>query len=543
MNNTCVAFATELGSGFRALVYYSHLIPVAIGFFLSVFVLIKSKWGFLPKIFSLFTIGFCLWLIGDLIIWISPDYNLISLSWSLLDYINILFYLFGAYFFAALIRGGDVPIWQKLMFALVSLPAWWLVVTYQSALSFNEPLCESINNSFLTQYKLILEIGVLVFIILLGGIYWHKASRELKKQILLIGSALFIFLTTFGLTEYISSTTGSYDINLYSLFVLPVFLFMIIYSITNMKAFNLRSISTQLLTYVMIILVGSQFFFLENTTNQILTVGTFVLALSFGVVLSRDAKREAEQRDRLELLTKELETANEQLKVLSEQKSQFLSFASHDLKSPINIIKQFASLIADGTYKEPAKVQETILKIKSTADRATNLVDDFLDIRKIEEGKMDYTFETKDIVSFIKGTVEDYAPVAKAQKNIDLSFATTLKTANVKIDTTRFRQVIQNLLSNSLKYTEAGWIKVMLTDEQSTVLISVKDSGIGMSAELLPTLFEQFHREKNIAKKIQGTGLGLYISKQIVQAHGGETWAQSEGPGKGSAFFVRLKKA
>jgi signal transduction histidine kinase len=84
---------------------------------------------------------------------------------------------------------------------------------------------------------------------------------------------------------------------------------------------------------------------------------------------------------------------------------------------------------------------------------------------------------------------------------------------------------------------------VNIKDEQSTALIEVKDTGIGMSAELIPTLFEQFHRAPGVAKKIQGTGLGLYISKQIVLGHGGEIWVSSEGAGKGSSFFVRIKKA
>jgi signal transduction histidine kinase len=327
------------------------------------------------------------------------------------------------------------------------------------------------------------------------------------------------------------------------------------YIIVKFKTFNIKVIATEALIWALWILIGSILFVAQTPATKVVTAITEVIAVVFGFILLNSVRREVEQREKLEVLSNELKSANDRLEILDQQKTQFVSFASHDLKSPINIIKQFASLIADGTYKEPAKVAETVLKIKSTADRATQMVDDFLDIRKIEEGKMDYNFEKKDIVSFVKGICEDYAPVAKAQKNIVISFipATSKSPAGsimINMDSTRLRQVFQNYLNNSVKYSNANnpgenksWIKVMVTEEQSTVLITIKDSGMGINPEILPTLFEQFHRDKKTVKKIQGTGLGLYISKQIVHGHGGETWAESEGVDKGSIFYVRLKKA
>jgi signal transduction histidine kinase len=294
--------------------------------------------------------------------------------------------------------------------------------------------------------------------------------------------------------------------------------------------------------FALVILIGSQAFFIRNPINQVLNGITLALAFGFGYLLVKSVKREVEQRERLEVLTKELATANDKLKDLDKLKSQFLSFASHDLKSPIALIKQFATLIYDGTYAEAAKVKETAFKIKMTADRAVTLVENFLDIRKIEEGKMEYVFEEKNIVEFVKGITSDFELLAK-QKGLSVSFQTSSPEIKVKIDTSKMRQVIQNFLDNSLKYIEAGWIKVTITEEQSTVTIAISDSGIGMDKEILPTLFEQFRRDPSVAKKIQGTGLGLYISKEIVQAHGGEVWAESEGRGKGSTFSVRLKKA
>ena len=166
MENSCLIYINELEVGFQPLVYYSHLIPVGIALVLILFTLFKSKLSFVSIIFSAFAFGFCLWLIGDVIVWEAIDYNLISFVWASLDYINILFFLFGAYFFLVIKNNGsDISIWNKYIFVALALPVWWLSFANHSIEGFNAPLCEAINNGFLTEYKLFLEIFVIFFII------------------------------------------------------------------------------------------------------------------------------------------------------------------------------------------------------------------------------------------------------------------------------------------------------------------------------------------------------------------------------------------
>ena len=140
--NTCLATTQD----YHIVAYYSHLIPVSIAILLGLFVLFKSKFSLLSKLFFLFILGFCLWLIGDVIIWTNNDYYLITALWSPLDYINIFFYLFAVYFFAVLIRGRDIENWQKVLLFAVSLPAWWLTITGQSIVDFYQPAFEATNN-------------------------------------------------------------------------------------------------------------------------------------------------------------------------------------------------------------------------------------------------------------------------------------------------------------------------------------------------------------------------------------------------------------
>ena len=129
-----------------------------------------------------------------------------------------------------------------------------------------------------------------------------------------------------------------------------IFIAFLAYIIVRYKAFSIKLIAAQALVFALVILIGSQFFFIRNPVNKVLNGVTLALSLGFGYLLVKSVKREVEQRERLEMLTRELETANEKLKELDKLKSQFLSFASHDLKSPIALVKQFATLIYDLSY-------------------------------------------------------------------------------------------------------------------------------------------------------------------------------------------------
>jgi signal transduction histidine kinase len=499
---------------------------------------------------------FSLSIINEIVQWIAAPAAIVYFTWEMVPLFQIAVTLSAGYFIYVFAKQKDLSFKLKLPFALLALPVIVLTPTVFNYSAFDLENCEAINGllwQYIYIFNIIVGVSILFFLYQQLRLAHKNAERHGQMWMLALGS--FIFLGAFIAANVIGDATRIYEINLFGPIGMAAFITTMSFIIVRYKAFNFRIIGAQALVMALLIITIS-ILFIRNIENiRYVLVPSILLIGTMGIILIRGVKREVEQREKLEVLSNELKAANDRLEILDQQKTQFVSFASHDLKSPINIIKQFASLIADGTYKEPAKVAETVLKIKSTADRATQMVDDFLDIRKLEEGQMDYNFEKKDIVSFLKGICEDYAPVAKAQKNIVISFipATSKSPAGsilINMDSTRLRQVFQNYLNNSVKYSNANkpgenksWIKVMVTEEQSTVLITIKDSGMGINPEILPTLFEQFHRDKKTVKKIQGTGLGLYISKQIVHGHGGETWAESEGVDKGSIFYVRLKKA
>jgi signal transduction histidine kinase len=203
------------------------------------------------------------------------------------------------------------------------------------------------------------------------------------------------------------------------------------------------------------------------------------------------------------------------------------------------VVKGYAELIETQIENIPPQAKDFAHKIRESVNKLLELVEEFMDYRKIEEGKMELHFEEVDLVSLIKEFVNNFNLIAK-EKNLELTFETSMEQCLVKVDKMKFSQVIQNLIDNAIKYTNQGWVKVNLQKEDNSVLITVADSGIGMSKELQQKLFGEFVRDPSIKREIRGTGLGLYIAKYIVEAHQGKIWAESEGENKGSKFYVKL---
>ncbi|HEY9480805.1 MAG TPA: ATP-binding protein [Candidatus Paceibacterota bacterium] len=542
--NTC--FITTVD--YHTIAYYSHLVPVVIAMLLAILVLFKSRFSLISRVFALFVSGFCLWLIGDVVLWTQSDYHLVTSFWAPLDYINVVFYLAGAYFFAILVNDGKkVPEWLKIAFLALSIPAWWITVTGKSITGFNQPQCEAFNSEWLTQYKLAIEWIVCIYILVSAILASRKTARQRRVEIWTVAAGLLLFFAVFSVTEYISSQTGIYEINLYSLFVLPAFLFMIIYAVTNLHVFHLRILGTQLLSYVLIVMVGTQFFFIEDSGAQKLTLVTFVVTLAFGVLLARDAKKEFDQRRRIERLAEDLKKANERLTELDKQKTEFVSFATHQLRSPLGSIRGNASMILEGDLGEvPKPVRDIIQVIETSTKTLVSIVEDYLNVSRIELGTMKYNLIAMDFKDLLNDVMNEQK-VNIGAKGLAYSVSVDAsQTYPIKADPDKFKQVIMNAIDNSIKYTPQGSIEVSLTKDTAHKMICLKiaDTGVGIKSEVMPKLFQKFSRAPSASEaNIHGTGLGLFIAKEIMNAHGGKIWAESAGEGKGSQFYVELPEA
>ena len=232
--------------------------------------------------------------------------------------------------------------------------------------------------------------------------------------------------------------------------------------------------------------------------------------------------------------------AEEAMKETAETKSKFASMVSHELRSPMSSITLGVSLILEDAAGGLSAEHKSLLElVRDSADRLGRLINDVLDFQKMAAGKMTFEMQENDLDDLIHTTVRSMSLQAK-NKGLGLEVEESEDLPRAKFDSDKITQVLTNLLSNAIAHTEKGCITIHAYYERKTLHVAVRDTGVGIKAEDLPRLFQAFEQlGSGSNRKIGGTGLGLAISKEIILAHNGKIWAESE-PGKGSVFHFTL---
>ncbi|MCA9400046.1 MAG: PAS domain-containing sensor histidine kinase [Candidatus Omnitrophica bacterium] len=221
--------------------------------------------------------------------------------------------------------------------------------------------------------------------------------------------------------------------------------------------------------------------------------------------------------------------------------TEFTSTVSHELRTPLASIKSSIDIIHSETPGSLTQDQRMFLdKAKSNVDRLNRLINDILDLSKMESGKMEMYFEEMDINSVLQGIIEAESEVAKS-KGLSFKYSLSEDLPTLNIDQDKIIQVFSNLINNAVKFTTDGCIAVetFFDPQKDEVVCSVKDSGIGVLKENQDRLFEKFQQVGSATNQVKGTGLGLAICKEIIKKHGGRIWLESEF-GTGSVFYFSL---
>ena len=234
----------------------------------------------------------------------------------------------------------------------------------------------------------------------------------------------------------------------------------------------------------------------------------------------------------------ELQKTAEQLKEVDRIKSQFLANMSHELRTPLNSIIGFSRVILKGIDGPLTDMQRTDLQaVYDGGQHLLGLINDILDISKIEAGRMELAFEDVDLAGIIKGVMSTAIALVK-DRPIELQQSIPLDLPTMRGDTRRIRQVLLNLVANAAKFTEEGFIRVEAEAHPTEVIVSVADSGIGIPPDKLEVIFEPFTQaDASTTRRAGGTGLGLSISKRLTEIHGGRIWVDST-LDVGTTFYV-----
>lgn len=235
----------------------------------------------------------------------------------------------------------------------------------------------------------------------------------------------------------------------------------------------------------------------------------------------------------------EQKKSEQKMRELTEAKLKLISMVSHEIRSPITSIQQSINIVLGKSSENLNVEQRDFLDVaRRNVDRLARLINNVLDFQKLQTGKVEFVFKEGDINEVVKEAYQTMKLVAD-QKHLDLKIELDPSLPLVLMDRDKIAQVVTNLLNNAIKFTEVGYIKLVIEKKDGSVHLTVKDTGRGISAQNYTRIFNSFEQVLDPQQRSEGTGLGLSISKEIIERHQGKIWVESE-MGEGSVFHVIL---
>ncbi|MFA6000142.1 MAG: ATP-binding protein [Candidatus Paceibacterota bacterium] len=382
--------------------------------------------------------------------------------------------------------------------------------------------------------------GIFIVVMLLASIAqiirkYTKAEPKEKTswRFMLMGfviSYTFLIITNFILVN----TRGDTRFILYApLFMLPSILGTA-FSILRYKLLNVKTIATEILIFVILSITLVQITLSQTTLQFTFNSILFCAFLVTGIFLVRSVIREVEQREKLYQL-------NIDLAYSIQQRESLVHLVTHKVKGSFTRTKYIFACILDGTFGEiNPEVRKYAEQGLDSDNMGIETVDLVLNAANLEKGLIKYNMQKIDFKDVVLKSIEDKKGSAE-KKGLKIINNITDGKYEINGDVFWLKEVCNNLIENSIKYTKEGEVRVGLENKGDKILFSVKDTGVGLTSEDKKVLFTEGGRGKDSVKvNVDSTGYGLYTVKLVVNEHKGRVWAESEGPGKGSQFYIEL---
>ncbi len=485
-------------------------------------------------------------------------FTLVCSAWNVLNYISyqvyspvyalwiirfVMFFAVSQAFFFYLLMcvfpGGKLNFTKKRLFILFTLIILVSILTLTPAVFSKVTVFEG------SAPKPVPAPGIIIFAItavssVVAGIVQLikktvKAPTEEKPQFQLLGLGvvlMFILIIIFNFV-FVAVFQNSSFIPLSAIFVLP-FIGFTSYAIIKHKLLDIKIIGTEVITLLLIITTLVEVVLSSTLGEIVFRSGIFLALLIVGILLIKSVMREVEQREQLAELT-------DKLKALDKQKDEFISMAAHELRSPLTAIKGYVSMIMEGdTGDIPEKTRGFLADVNSINERLIRLVNNMLNVSRIEEGRMVYQLEVENMSRIARSVYGLFVPEAQRKGlKFDMSILPKIKD-KAYVDVDKVHEIMANFLSNAIKYTDKGSVTIALTNPNPQLIrFEVVDTGPGISKEEQGKLFQKFYRVESNVGKTTGTGLGLYICRLLVEKFNGKIGVDSEN-GKGSTFWFEI---
>lgn len=576
------------------LLIWSTVLASVGGIFLALLVLFKSKKIYANIFFSLMSIVLSLVVAANYLSLTNKDSSEATLFWIRVVMFLVPSLMLFLYYFAQSYLNNEFKIKLKNLILLGTITVVLSIINITSLTYSGVSISEAGDIIPKTGIGLILNgfyilplFGLSIFIMIRNS---KKAENPYDKN--MIRFALFSFLVSFGIqiiTSFVVVAMFHYT-SLIPVGNFLTFLFVIImtYLILYMKAFNVNFIGAFVFAIILSILMLAEIFTASGIQTIIYKIIVFLAVSLIGYEFIISVRREIKLREDLQVLTKQLQVANEQLKIMDAMKTEFVSMASHELLTPISAIEGYLSMIVDEHLVriEDPKANKYIKSVYLSSKRLARLVADLLNVSRIEEGRLLVEKKVVNVVELMQQTVDELKFKA-AEKQVKLSFVSRLDPNYINTfgDADKIKEVLVNLSGNGIKYNKAGGQVVLsaqlwptqtveqrwhtmahtvidkgrfgqgalqrivnsaytqMVGEQQ-IVIAIQDTGIGIAYEDIGKLFQKFSRVGDWStQETPGTGLGLYVSKALIEMHHGKIWVESAGVGKGSTFFFSLPLA
>jgi len=384
----------------------------------------------------------------------------------------------------------------------------------------------------------------------LGGIYvFFKGFKEsagvFRKQLLYIFASISIAIAVGMTTNLLFFSLGIFEYFWVGHLIIFVTAIAVAYLMAKYNFWNIKLLATEFFIALLLLLLVGEIMFVRSYVDLVLKLAILLLVGGASMFLIRSIKHEIESKEEVEKLLADLEDANKELTVLDRRKSEFLSMSAKQLRDPLTAIKGYASMMLEGSFgKLEIGVHGAMQKIFESSKRLVVIIEDFMNISRIETGNMRFELSLFDLRKLIRELGEEMSINAK-NSGLELLVDEPKEEYFVYADYGKIRQVISNLIDNAIKYTPKGHVALSIPFSDSNIVrIKISDTGIGMDQSTINKLFKKFSRAEGVSKVYtEGSGLGLYVAKEIIRNHKGKIWAESKGHGKGSSFFLELNRA
>lgn len=492
-------------------------------------VFFRSKKSITSRSFLFFSLITILWGLSNYFLYKFEDQSFIILALR----IHIFLTIWHSYAFYQLAyvfpdEEKELPVWHRY----ILLP----VAFFTSALLLIPFVFTKVNNfiafsdiSSPEKSDGILLASIVTYSFLVAGLTVlykkiEQAKGDQRRQIMLMFTGmsltaglllLFSFILPIGFQNFDFVPFGA-------LFIFPVIVFTA-YAIYIVELFHVKNLFAGIFTFFLCVFSLVELIVSNNIEQLLLRILVFILTLILSIQLVKN--------------TFEIELAN-------EQKSELMTFATHEIRTPITIMRGYAAILLDGDKGQISpQVVDLLQKIMISGNEVISLLSQYLNKSKIELGQLQYVFLKVDVVQLVNEVLTTFQVNAE-QKGLYLTeVLPTREKLFVTADQGKLKEVIINLIDNSIKYTPKGSVTVSVERHEDKILIKIVDTGVGIGEDTMQVLFKEFSRADIQKVNILGTGLGLYLAKIFINAHNGRIWAESEGKGKGAQFYVELQEA